>query len=100
MNAAARAALSSIRACLTAGRYRMTVHFRLRLAERSMLWVDLLTIFDSPTNVRSGGKDDLGRPKWIVAGRAADGLLAEVVCVLDRDEQVRLLLLITLYFES
>jgi hypothetical protein len=99
MNASAQAALVAVRESLRAGRYRMTPHFRQRLAERGILWVDILSVFDAPTTVRDGGDDDYGRPKWNIAGRAADGLPVEVVCALDRDERGRWTVLITVYFE-
>jgi len=100
MNAAAKVALALIRETIAAGHYRMTTHFRQRLAERGILWVDLLSVFESPTAVRDAGDDDHGRPKWNIAGRAADGEPVEVVCVLDQDHQGRWTILITIFFEQ
>ena len=100
MNAAAQIALAAIRESLAAGRYRLTPHFRQRLAERGLLWADVLCVLDLPASVRSGGEERFGRPKWIVAGRAADGLAMEIVCVLDQDAHGRWTVFITAYFED
>ena len=99
MNAAARSAVAAIRESLAAGSYRLTPHFRQRLAERGLLWADVLCVFDAPTSVRPGGAEEFGRPKWIAAGKAADGLAMEIVCVLDRDAHGRWTVFITAYFE-
>ena len=95
----ARSSLTAIRRSLDAGRYRLTPHFRQRLAERWLLWADVLAVFDAPLSVRHDGEDQFGRPKWIVGGKAADGLAMEIVCVLDHDEHGRLTVFITAYFE-
>lgn len=100
MNAAARSAVTAICESLAAGRFRLTPHFRQRLAQRGLLWADVLCVFDAPTSVRPGGAEQFGRPKWIVAGNAADGLAMEIVCVLDQDARGRWTVFITAYFED
>lgn len=62
-----------------------------------MVWPDVLAILDDPTDVRDGGPEQLDRPKWILAGVAADGLPVEFVCVLDQDDNGEWVLLITIY---
>jgi hypothetical protein len=42
---------------------------------------------DRPADVRSGARDRFSRPKWIIAGEAADGLTLEMVCALDVDQR-------------
>ncbi|HSW46606.1 MAG TPA: DUF4258 domain-containing protein [Phycisphaerae bacterium] len=75
----------------------MLPHFRERMAQRGLLWPNVLAVLDDPADVRDGGPETLGRPKWIVAGTAADGKGIEIVCVLDADEHGRQTVLITAY---
>ena len=97
MNAAARRALTVIRDCVTAERYVLLPHFTRRMDERGFFWADLLAVIDSPRSVRDGGRDRYGRPKWIVAGKAADDLEIELVCAIDTDDRGRLTVFITIY---
>jgi len=97
MDAKARSAWSVIRRCLVADRYRLLAHFRQRLAERGLLWADVLTVIDQPRTVRDGARDRFGRPKWIIGGTAADGLDLEMVCVLDTDDHGAVTVFITIY---
>ena len=71
--------------------------FREQMAARGLLWPDVLAVLDDPADVREGGPETLGRPKWIVAGTAADGKGIEIVCVLDTDEHGQQTVFITLY---
>ncbi len=64
---------------------------------RGLLWPDVLTVLDDPADVRAGSPETLGRPKWIVAGTAADREGVEIVCVLDTDEHGLQTVFITLY---
>lgn len=97
MDAKVRGALSKIRRCMTAGRYRLSIHFTQRMDERRLFWADVLVVLDDPTDVRSDGPDRWGRPKWIIAGESASGDDLELVCVLDQDERGNLIVFITLY---
>lgn len=97
MDAQAREALAIIRRCVAADRFSLARHFQERMDQRGFLWVDVLAVLDSPTEVRDGGQEHEGRPKWIIAGDAADGLSVEMVCVLDTDEQGDWTVFITLY---
>jgi hypothetical protein len=72
-------------------------HFRERMALRGLLWPDVLVVLDDPAEVRDGGREILGRPKWIVAGTAADGKDIDIVCVIDADERGRQTVFITIY---
>lgn len=99
MDAAARDALKTIRRCLAARRYRLLPHFRKRMARRGLLWPDVLSLLDAPHAVRDDGLDRFDRPKWIVAGAAADGGAVEIVCVLDVDEHDETTVFITMYWE-
>ena len=70
MDARARKALRTVRECVGAGRYSLTMHFAQRMDERGLFWPDVQTILDDPTDVRDGGADRWDRPKWIVKGES------------------------------
>ena len=97
MDAKARKALSIIRKCVAAERDRLLDHFHQRLAMRGLLWSDVLTVLDKPADVRYGKLDRFDRPKWILAGKALDGLGIEIVCALDHDERGNVTVFITIY---
>lgn len=97
MDGKARRALTSIRRCMIAGRYQLVAHFTERMDQRGLFWSDLLAALDAPTDVRDGGSEQWGRPKWIVAGESAAGDSIELVCVLDTDEHGKLTVFITVY---
>ncbi|NOT02638.1 MAG: DUF4258 domain-containing protein [Phycisphaerales bacterium] len=97
MDAKARRARDVIRDCVFDGRYLVLPHFRQRLAERGLVWPDVMAVIDEPTAVRGDGRDAWDRPRWIVHGTAADGLPVEIVCVLDTDDLGRLTVFVTLY---
>jgi hypothetical protein len=90
-------ALSTIRGCVEAGRFRVLEHFTHRMDQRGLVWPDVLAVLDSPDSVRDGGLDRFDLPKWIIGGTAADGLALEIVCALDEDERGRLTVFITVY---
>jgi uncharacterized DUF497 family protein len=100
MNAPARRALSTIRRCVAGDRARLTQHFRARLTERGVLWVDVLTLFDAPSNAQADGHDDHGRARWIVSGHAADGTAMGVVCAVGRDRGGELTVFVTAFWED
>ncbi len=87
----------TIRACVGAGRYQLLVHYRERLAERGLLWSDVLAVLDEPAAIHDAGDDRFGRPKWLINGEAADGLPLEFVCVLDRDARGVVTVFVTIY---
>jgi hypothetical protein len=93
----ARKALDVIRRCVAAGRFSVLPHFTERMDQRALFWSDVLTILDAPINVRDGGAETLGRPKWIVSGKASDGLALAMVCVLDTDERGNVTVFVTAY---
>lgn len=97
MEAQARHALKVIRDCISADRFTLARHFQEQMDRRGFVWADILAVVDAPAEVRDGGPEDYGRPKWIVGGTAADGLRTEVVCVLDRDAKGDTTVFITLY---
>ena len=97
MDAKARRALSVIRECVAAKRYRVLRHFTQRMDERGFFWPDVAAILDEPSAVRSGGRDPYDRPKWIVTGKTLDGDVVEIVCVLDRDDRDNVTVFITIY---
>ena len=97
MDSEARKALSVIRCCVAAERFTMLPHFRERMAQRGIVWPDILAVLDQPTGVRSGRTDRHGRPKWIIRGTAADGLPIEIVCVQDEDPEGNVTVFITGY---
>jgi len=93
----AKAALATIRQCVEEHRIVLLPHFRQRLAERYLLWVDILSILEAPDDVRDEGVDDYGRSKWIVAGEGADGLPVESVCVFDVEDSEEITVFFTIY---
>lgn len=97
MDAKGRRALSIIRACLDAERYLVLPHFVDRMGERGLVWPDVQAVIDDPTDVRSGGQDRWRRAKWLVRGKAADGLDIGIVCVLDTDDDGNVTVFITIY---
>jgi len=76
------------------------MHFARRMDERGLFWPDIQCVLAAPSDVRDGGKDDLGRPKWIIAGKATDGLKLEIVCVLDVDDEGNLAVFVTAYWNE
>ncbi len=99
MKATARHALSTIRRCIATDRIRLTLHFRVRLTERGILWVDVLTVLEAPTGARGDGVDDGGRSRWIVSGQAVDGTALGLVCAIGHDAAGELTLFVTAFWE-
>ncbi len=97
MDSKARRALRIIRECVAEGRYRLTRHFLERMDERGFFWPDIVAILDEPSGVRSDGRDEFDRPKWVVSGDAPDGVPIDIVCVFDEDDQGRQTIFITVY---
>jgi hypothetical protein len=97
MDAHARKALATIRGCVKTGRYRLLKHFTQRMDKRGLFWPDVQAVLDDPSDVRDGGPEKHGRPKWIVAGTSAGGESLELVCVLDTDERGEITVFITIY---
>jgi hypothetical protein len=95
----ARRALRLIRRCVEESRFILTTHFSHRMDERGLVWPDVLAAIDEPSGVRFGGLDEIGRHKWIIAGRAADGLEVELVCIWDEDDNGDTTILVTMYWE-
>ena len=100
MDKPSRQALSTMRRCIAADRVRLTRHFRVRLAERGVLWADVLTVVDAPAGVRGDGFDDAGRSRWIVNGKAADGTAMGLVCAIGRDSDGALTVFVTAFWED
>lgn len=97
MDRKASRAMLTIRAGVGAGHFLVLAHFRERLAERGLVWSDVLAVLDEPADVHDGGADDFGRSKWLVSGTAADGLPLEFVCVLDADPRGKVVVFVTIY---
>jgi hypothetical protein len=98
VTADARRALATIRVCVDSDRYALAIHFTDRMVERGLYWPDVESVLDGPTDVRSQGIDRFDRPKWIVAGAAADGMEIEIVCAIEVDDSGTEF--ITLYWED
>lgn len=75
-------ALEQIRNLVDQGQYRLTVHFRQRLARRGVFWHDIIGILDEPDQVRGDGVDDDGDERWFISGRTDEGA-AEFLVVVD-----------------
>jgi hypothetical protein len=97
MNKEAQAALEIIRSAIAADQVEMTSHFEQMIAERGMLWVDLLTIVEEPERMEDQGPDIHGWPKWRIWGAAADGTAAAIVVAIRDDDWVRC---ITIHWED
>jgi hypothetical protein len=97
MDRKASRALLTIRACVAAGRYRVLLHCTQRMDQRGLVWPDVLAVLDNPTGVRDAGREWFGRPKWLVAGMAADGERLELVCLLDRNQRGAVTVFVTIY---
>ncbi|MEK6643838.1 MAG: DUF4258 domain-containing protein [Planctomycetota bacterium] len=82
---------------MDAEHYRLLPHFRQRMAQRGLVWPDLLAVLEDPAQVRADGHDRYHRPKWIVSGTAPDELPVEFVCVIDEDDQGNVTVFITIY---
>jgi len=100
MDKTARQALATLRRCIATDRIRLTQHFRTRLTERGVLWADVLSLFDEPSEAREDGVDDHGRARWIVSGEAADGTAMGVVCAIGRDRAGELTVFVTAFWED
>jgi hypothetical protein len=98
VTAEARRALATIRECLEADNYSVSVHFAQRMDERGLFWPDIQSVIDDPAEVRSERMDDYGRPKWIVAGEAASLGEIEIVCAIECDDSGAVF--ITIYWED
>lgn len=65
-----------------------------------MLWADVLTLFEDPSEARADGPDDRGRARWIVTGKATDGIAMGVVCAIGRDRSGELTVFVTAFWED
>jgi hypothetical protein len=97
MDKEAQDALESIRSAVSADHVEMTSHFERMIAERGMLWVDLLTILEQPSKMEDQGPEDHGWPKWRIWGEAADGTAAAIVVAIRDDGRIRC---ITIHWED
>lgn len=77
-----REALEQIRDLVDQGQYRLTLHFRQRLAQRGVFWHDIIGILEEPDRVRSDGVDDEGGERWFISGDTDEGD-AEFLVVVD-----------------
>ncbi len=100
MDARARRSLALIRRCIAAGRFRLLPHFIRRMHGRGLVWPDLLAAIDAPDGLRADGHDDWGRPRWVLSGRAGDGVPVGIVCVIGSDAAGELTVFITLLWED
>jgi hypothetical protein len=90
-------ALKVIQDAVAADRVEVTTHFDQKIAERGMLWVDMLTIVDEPTRMEDQGIENHGWPKWRVWGKSADDTSAAVVVAIRDDGRIRF---ITIHWED
>lgn len=65
-----------------------------------MFWPDIQTVIDHLRAVRNDGFDEWSRPRWLIAGAAADGEDIEIVCVLDVDAYGDTTVFITVYWQE
>lgn len=93
-------AIFTIRECIDAERVEVKAHFADRIAQRGLVWADVLAIVEHWSHARNDGLDVYGRPRWLIRGKAADDLTAEFLCVLDWDDSGNLTVFITIYFED
>jgi hypothetical protein len=100
MDEASRRALREIRRCVAEDRIIVLAHFIERMDLRGLFWMDIVDVIESPEDVRGGGPEELGRPKWIIAGTAADGLKVEIVCVIDQQTTRSSTVFVTIYWRD
>jgi len=100
MDEVARRALRDIRKCVAANRVTVLAHFVERMDLRGLFWTDVVDVIESPEDVRDGGPEEFGRPKWIIAGTTTDGLKVEIVCVIDRDKSRNAAVFVTIYWQD
>ena len=100
MKAKARKALGVIRDCVDAGRYLVLKHFTRQMDRRGLFRPDIQAAICSPSDVRDDGADRFARPRWIVRGKATDGLEIGIVCVLDVDDRGVVTVFITAYWSE
>lgn len=100
MKAKFRKVLSEIQACTACERYLVSKHFTQRMDRRGLFWPDIQDVIASPSKVQDAGFDKIGRKKWILSGRASDGLKLEVVCILDFDDNGNIVVFITVYWKD
>lgn len=100
MSTDARNALRTIRRCLADGRYRLTRHFWVRLAERGAFWADVAAVIDAPASAKADGLDEAGRSRWIVSGKAADGAAMGLVCAIGRDDAGEMTVFVTGFWQD
>jgi hypothetical protein len=86
MDRDARRALREIKKCMEAGRVVVLAHFVERMDLRGLFGMDIVDVIESPQDVRDGGSEELGRPRWIIVGTTADALKIEIVCVIEEDD--------------
>jgi hypothetical protein len=77
-------ALERIRDLVDRGQYRLTIHFRQRLAQRGVFWHDIIGILEEPDHIRGDGVDDEGGERWFISGSTDEGD-AEFLVVVDVD---------------
>ena len=93
-------AITIIRRCVEADQFVTLQHFNDRLRQRGLLWADVQSIIDRPAHVKADGQDDGERPRFLIRGRLPDGLRAELVVLLDRDDAGNWAVFITAYYEG
>jgi hypothetical protein len=90
-------ALELILRCIEQDRVILTRHFEQRMIQRGMFWGDLLVIIEQPSSAKRDGMDELGRERWLIAGRTFQGLPAELLCAIDIADPFTFM--VTIYWE-
>lgn len=100
MDTEAAGATAAIQRCVRLGRYRVLAHFTSRMDRRCLFWPDIQAVVDCPDSTQAQGHDEFGRPKWLLTGKATDGLLLAIVCALDTDDRGEVTVFITAYWDE
>jgi hypothetical protein len=58
-----------------------------------------MTVIEEPSDVRSDGLDDDGRPKWRISGHTGDDMDIELICILAEDDRGNRTVFVTLYWD-
>jgi len=93
----AQKSLETIRLAIEDERIEMTSHFDERIAERGLLWVDVLVVVDEPLRMEYQELEEHGWPKWKIAGTSADGVSVAIVVAIRPDNRVRF---VTIFWEE
>jgi hypothetical protein len=78
-------ALQFVQRAVETENYSVRDHFEERMSLRVFFWPDVLAIIETPSSVRTGGKDEYKRPRWFLRGKTTAQAEIELLCVFEVD---------------